>query len=79
MNWQLLENVNPPIGKVFVLFEKTTKDIYFAKRTETRGKIIEYSQAYRKGDLEEYHYRMPYKEFKSEYGANVYWSLLIKP
>ena len=79
MNWQLLKNVNPPVGKVFELFEKSTNNIYFAKRTGTRGGTLEYSKVYCRGDLEEYRFRMPYKEFKDDYGGNVYWSLLIKP
>ena len=37
MNWQLLKNVNPPIGKIIQLYDANSQTVLYARRVGLRG------------------------------------------
>ncbi len=79
MNWQLLKNVNPPIGKIIQLYDEKSLSVLYARRIGLRGQNLQFSQTYQNGGIGIHPYELDYKNFREEYGDKIYWSLFVKP
>lgn len=79
MNWQLLKNVNPPIGEIIQLFDKNSLSALYARRIGLRGQTLQFSLTYQNGGIGIHPSELDYKSFKEEHGDKIYWSLFIKP
>lgn len=79
MNWQLLKNVNPPIGKIIMLFDANSLSVLYARRVGLRGQNLQFSQTYQNGGIGLHPDELDYKSFKEEHGDKIYWSLFVKP
>lgn len=79
MNWQLLKNVNPPIGKIIMLFDENSLSVLYARRVGLRGQSLQYSHTYQNGGIGLRPEELNYKGFKEEHGDKIYWSLFVKP
>lgn len=78
MNWQYVKNVEPPIGKIFMLIRKVPGDLFFARRVGDRGERLQLSTAYFNGGIGNIPNEFDYSEFinKSRYWM---WSTFVKP
>lgn len=79
MNWQLLKNVNPPIGKIIHLYDANSQSVLYARRVGPRGQNLQFSQTYQNGGIGIHPFELDYKNFREEFGDKIYWSLFIKP
>lgn len=79
MNWQLLKNVNPPIGKIIMLFDANSLSVLYARRVGLRGQNLQFSQTYQNGGIGIRPDELDYKTFREEHGDKIYWSLFVKP
>lgn len=79
MNWQLLKNVNPPIGKIIMLFDVNSQSVLYARRVGLRGQDLQFSLTYQNGGIGIHPSELDYKSFREEFGDKIYWSLFVKP
>lgn len=79
MNWQLLKNVNPPIGKIIMLFDENSLSVLYARRIGLQGQSLQFSHTYQNGGIGLHPDELDYKTFKEEHGNKIYRSLFIKP
>lgn len=79
MNWQLLKNVNPPIGTIIQLYDKNSLSVLYARRVGLRGQTLQFSTTYQNGGIGIHPDELDYKQFKEEFGDKIYWSLFVKP
>ncbi|HIR20921.1 MAG TPA: hypothetical protein IAC89_01675 [Candidatus Aphodousia faecalis] len=79
MNWQLLKNVNPPIGKIIMLFDANSLSVLYARRIGLQGQSLQFSHTYQNGGIGLHPDELDYKTFKEEHGNKIYWSPFIKP
>lgn len=79
MNWQLLKNVNPPIGTIIQLYDKNSLSVLYARRVGLRGQTLQFSTTYQNGGIGLHPDELDYKSFKEEHGDKIYWSLFVKP
>lgn len=77
MNWQLVKNVNMPVGVPIELYNKKYNTIRFAIR-ETKD-TIKIGANFSEGEIFLNCMVFDYKSFKEGDGAEVYWSPLILP
>lgn len=77
MNWQLLKNVNVPIGKLLLLFYPD-QTVRFAMRSEN-GKNLYIADSFTSGELADGWIRMNYGEYKAYRGHEIFWTLFVKP
>lgn len=79
MNWQLLKNVNPPIGKIIQLYDENSLSVLFARRVGLRGQSLQFSQTYKNGGIGLSPDELDYKSFREAHGSRIYWTLFVKP
>lgn len=77
MNWQLVKNVNMPVGVPIELYNKQLNTIRFAIR-ETKD-TIKIGSNFSCGEIFINCIEIDYKTFKEDWGSVVYWSPLILP
>lgn len=79
MNWQLLKNVNPPIGAIIQLYDLNSLSVLYARRVGLKGQTLQVSLTYKNGGIGIHPDELDYKQFKEEFGDKIYWSLFVKP
>ena len=79
MNWQLLKNVNPPIGEIILLFDTDSLNVVYARRVGLRGQTLQFSSTYKNGGIGIRPDEYDYKDFIKAHGEEVYWALFVKP
>lgn len=77
MNWQLVKNVNMPVGVPIELYNKKYNTIRFAIR-KTRD-TIKFGSDFSEGEISMNCEELDYWAFKEKGGKEVYWSPLILP
>ena len=77
MQWQKLENVNPPIDALLLLYATGSGTVRFAIRDAED--VLNIATGYSKGKLEDVLMMTPYKAFKERHGSVMLWCLFKDP
>lgn len=77
MNWQLLNNVPPPVEEL-LLFYYPNETIRFAVKSKD-SKVFYIGDSVIEGAIEPPYDRLSDEEIKRNQGYGIYWSLFVKP